>query len=100
MADFREWMQQTVEQLGFAPGSRSWCYLLEDAHVITKGDFAKTIKWLAEARKSFDSEGIPLIPFRLVASDEARAMTGSDVFDTEETAVRFEALPDPVVMAQ
>lgn len=86
MAFFRAWMQQTVESLGFSPGSRSWCYLFEDAHIITKGDFTKATKWLADARKSFDSDGKPLIPRRFVAKDDARQMTGADVYDKEKTA--------------
>ena len=86
MTFFRQWMQQTVNNLGFSPGSRSWCYLFEDAHFIQKGEFSKATQWLSDARQNFNSEGKPFIPSRLVANDEARAMTGYDAHDKEDTA--------------
>lgn len=89
MAEFRAWMAKTIKDLGFAPGSRSWCYLLEDAHIITKGDFGKATKWLSQQRKDFDLDGNPLIPFSFVARDDARSMRGVDLHDKEETAREY-----------
>lgn len=89
MSEFRDWMRQTISDLGFAPGSRSWCYLLEDAHIITKGDFAKATKWLSQQRKEFDLDGNSLIPFNFVAADDARSMSGADIYDKEETAREY-----------
>jgi hypothetical protein len=85
MANFRAWMQATKRSLGFAPVSRSWLYLFEDAGIITKGDFKKATDWLSKARKALDSNGCPLIPLSLVANDTTRALDGVDVFDEEET---------------
>lgn len=81
-ADVREvvaWMRQYVARLGFAPVARSWLYALESEGIITKGDFTWASKWLADRRK----EG--LIPFELVGADTTRALTGSDIYDEEET---------------
>ena len=81
-ADVREvvaWMRQYVARLGFAPVARSWLYALESEGIITKGDFTWAGKWLADRRK----EG--LIPFELVGADSTRALSGSDVYDKEET---------------
>ncbi|MEB3361093.1 MAG: hypothetical protein VKI42_03085 [Synechococcaceae cyanobacterium] len=85
MRAFRRWMEQIKESLGFAPVSRSWLYLMEDAHIITKGDFNKATAWLAKARKTLNTNGVPLIPLHLVAADDTRALGGVDVFDKEET---------------
>jgi len=85
MATFRAWMENIKKQLGFAPVSRSWLYLFEDAGIITKGDFDKAKDWLSNARKSLDSEGRPLVPLHLVARDDTRALSGCDIFDKEET---------------
>ena len=37
--DLRRWMEMYVRRLGFAPSSRGWCYALESAGAITKGEF-------------------------------------------------------------
>jgi hypothetical protein len=73
------WMRQYVARLGFAPVARSWLYAMESEGIITKGNFTWAGKWLADRRK----EG--LIPFDLVGADTTRALTGSDVYDEEET---------------
>jgi hypothetical protein len=74
-----EWMRAYVARLGFAPVARSWLYAMESEAIITKGDFTWAGKWLADRRK----EG--LIPFELVGADTTRALTGSDIYDEEET---------------
>lgn len=73
------WMQNYVDQLGFAPVARSWLYAFESEAVITKGDFVWAGKWLADRRK----EG--LIPFELVADDTTRKLEGHDTYDGEGT---------------
>lgn len=81
--ELKKWMIAYMDRLGFAPSARGWCYALEDARVINKGDFNKATEKIAELRK----EG--LLPFTLVASDEARGMYGYDIFSREETDEQF-----------
>ena len=54
VAHLRRWMQSYVVRLGFAPSSRGWCYALESAGAITKGEFDLAIRTLASLRKSGD----------------------------------------------
>lgn len=85
VATFRRWMQKIVRDLGFAPVSRSWLYLMEDAKIITKGDFDQATRWLAKTRKTLGQDGQPLLPLSLVAADDTRSMGGYDLYDREET---------------
>jgi len=71
----RDWMRDYVRTLGFAPSSRGWCYALESAELITKGQFKKATKEIARLRKT------GYIGFDLVADDENRALDGADIFD-------------------
>ena len=56
-----EWMNRYISRLGFAPSSRGWCYALETAGAINKGEFDRAITTLADLRKK------GLIPFDFVA---------------------------------
>jgi hypothetical protein len=79
VATLRRWMQQYKQRLGFAPSSRGWCYALESAGAITKAQFDKAIRKIAELRKSGD------LDFSLVAADDARALNGYDFYSREDT---------------
>lgn len=90
------WMQDYVNHLGFAPVSRSWLYAFESEGIITKSDFDWALKWVADRRR----EG--LIPFRLVAEDDTRALSGWDVYDQEATPREYinRKLKDALEQAQ
>lgn len=79
----RRWMQNYVHRLGFAPSSRGWCYALESAGAITKGEFDMAIRTMAALRKSGH------LPFSLVAADDARALDGFDNYSREDTPEAF-----------
>ena len=79
----RLWMSAYQARLGFAPSSRGWCYALESAGAIDKGEFDLAIRTLAALRKS------GRLPFSLVAADDARALNGFDYYSREESPEDF-----------
>ena len=76
-------MQSYVVRLGFAPSSRGWCYALESAGAITKGEFDLAIRTLASLRKSGS------LDFNLVAADDSSALDGFDYVSREDTPEEF-----------
>ena len=83
VAQLRRWMHSYVLRLGFAPSSRGWCYALESAGAITKGEFDLAIRTIASLRKSGD------LDFSLVAADDSRALDGFDYVSREESPEEF-----------
>ena len=77
------WMWDYKARLGFAPSSRGWCYALESAGAIDKGEFDLAIRTIAALRKSGD------IDFSLVAADDARALDGLDYYTREDSPEDF-----------
>ena len=77
--ELQDWMRGYIETLGFAPSSRGWCYALESAGAITKGEFNMAIKTMAELRKTGH------LGFDLVACDDARALQGDDIYHRSST---------------
>lgn len=73
------WMRAYINQLGFAPSSRGWCYALESVGLITKGEFDKAIRTMAALRKTGH------LGFDLVAADDSRALDGKDVYHRSST---------------
>jgi len=72
-------MRDYIRTLGFAPSSRGWCYALESAGLITKGQFDKAIREMARLRKTGH------LGFDLVADDSSRALDGDDVYHRSST---------------
>lgn len=81
---FTAWMESVVKDLGFAPGTRTWCYLFEQAELITKGQFPKATNWLSKYRKcNWEENPYGLyIPRRLICDDLSRSMEGYDFIDS------------------
>lgn len=72
-------MRTYINNLGFAPSSRGWCYALESVGLITKGEFDKAIKTMAALRKTGH------LGFDLVACDNARGLAGEDIYHRDST---------------
>lgn len=62
-------------RLDFQVSSRGWCYLLENAAVITKGDFDAAQRIINDCRKSGD------LPLDICADDGKRAVDGLERLD-------------------
>jgi hypothetical protein len=62
-------------RLDLTPGSRGWCYLAENAGMITKGEFDRLEKLLGDWRKS------GLLPLDFCAEDEKRAPANLEYLD-------------------
>jgi hypothetical protein len=87
-----KWMKAIYDSLGFAPGARSWCYLFEQAGLITKGDFSKGEDFLTDHRKVCEENTFDLfIPLYLVAEDDSRGMEGYDFLNKELTPFEYMA---------
>lgn len=85
-ADLRIWCEGLMEiasRLDFTPGTRGWCYLLEQEHGLSKGDFSKAEALISDARKR------GLLPLNFCAEDGARTWSGFETLD--ETTVEEEA---------
>ena len=61
-------------RLGFRPGVRGWCYLLEE-HGLSKGDFDTCEKLISDCRKK------RLLPMNICAKDAARSWDGLEDLD-------------------
>jgi hypothetical protein len=72
---FCEGIVKIRSRLDFEVGSRGWCYLLEDGHVITKGEFDEAERLIARCRKSGD------LPIDICAEDGKRAADGVEKLD-------------------
>lgn len=87
---FEEWMNSIVLSLGFAPGTRTWNYLFEQAQLITKGNFSAGTNFLTKHRRKHKDNPYGLyLPHYLVAEDDTRRIVGFDYTDSEETDVEF-----------
>lgn len=62
------------KQISFTPGSRGWCYLLED-HGLQKGDFATAQNLINTARKD------GRLPIDICAEDDSRAFHNLEILD-------------------
>ena len=61
--------------LDFRVGSRGWCYLLENAGGISKGDFDAAQRLINDCRKNGD------LPLNICADDDKRAAAGLERLD-------------------
>ena len=57
------------KQIGFKVSSRGWCYIMEQAGIITKQNFNKVEQMLNRCRKT------GLLPVDFVAEEEARPIS-------------------------
>jgi hypothetical protein len=74
---FARLLEQKRSTLDFTPGSRGWCYLLEQAEVIAKGEFPKAERIINDLRKS------GRLPIDFCASDEKRQPANLEDLDDE-----------------
>ncbi len=61
------------EQIGFRCSVRGWCYLLQQAGVITKDEFAKATDWIVQCRRK------GFLPIDFTAEEESRRTYGLEV---------------------
>ena len=77
--ELKQFAEQTLEirsRLDFSPGSRGWCYILEDEAGLSKGNFNQAEDLVVLCRKR------GLLPLDIVAVDEKRRFQNvQDVFD-------------------
>jgi hypothetical protein len=66
---FCDGMKELVSRLPFAPGTRSWCYIMEP-YGLGKGDFDRAERLITDCRKSGD------LPLDIVGDDETRDTVG------------------------
>jgi hypothetical protein len=72
---FVERLKQIESTLDFRPGSRGWAYILENAHLITKGEIDKAEALIVDCRKT------GWLPLNFCAEDEARAADNVEVIN-------------------
>jgi hypothetical protein len=72
---FCEWLLNFRSRLDFTPGSRGWCYLLENQGVIGKSDFGRMEYFINERRKD------GCLPLDFCANDEKRAPENQEDLD-------------------
>jgi hypothetical protein len=75
---FCQWMTRKDAASGFKVGVRGWCYLLEGAGVITKGEFRAAERLITDCRKN------GLLPLDICAEDESRAADHVEELDTDD----------------
>ncbi len=73
LAEFSQLVRGLAEQIGFPVSSRGWCYILEQAGLITKAHFDKVERWVNTARRR------GMLPIDLVAEEVARRFKGIEV---------------------
>ena len=75
-----DWMIQKDDALDFKVGSRGWLYLLEDANIISKGQFERALDLIGKCRKDGS------LPLEVVAQDEARRLSCLEYLDNKNIA--------------
>jgi hypothetical protein len=75
---FAKYLLESLSRLDFTPGSRGWCYLLEQSGVISKGQFDAAERLINDLRKS------GLLPIDFCSSDEKRAAQNLEQLDDED----------------
>ena len=81
-----EWCRkiiQTAEQMDFKIGARDWCYVLENAGSLTKGQFDAAEKLIGDCRKDGH------LPLDICAIDKGRPT--ANVASIDNTSVKEEA---------
>jgi hypothetical protein len=68
-------IQEIASRLEFKVSSRGWCYILENAHAITKGEFDRVERLMNDGRKS------GRLSLDICAVDSAREFEGLDRLD-------------------
>lgn len=77
LEEFSDILQKMSRTIGFKVSSRGWCYLMEQAGYINKGQFDKIDSAINRCRK----EGY--LPVDFVAEEDARAFSGVEIPDTK-----------------
>jgi hypothetical protein len=78
-----DWLLQIRSSLDFTPGVRGWCYIYEQEHGLSKGDFDRAEELISDCRKS------GLLPLDFCALDQARQWVG--VEDVDDSTLEEEA---------
>jgi hypothetical protein len=68
-------IQEIASRLEFKVSSRGWCYILENAHAVTKGEFDRVERLINDGRKS------GRLPLDICAVDSAREFDGIERLD-------------------
>src|SRR5262245_59049886 len=79
--------------LEFQVSSRGWCYILENAGVVSKGQFDKVERLLTEGRKSGQ------LPLDICAEDSARQFDGLEALDDATPQEQAQAILDAALTA-
>jgi hypothetical protein len=88
MKRFAGRLNEINSTLDFKVGVRGWCYILENRHLIAKGDFDKAQDLIAECRKK------GYLPIDFTAEDENRAADHLEALDDADPARHAGALVD------
>jgi hypothetical protein len=80
LAGFADRLRKMESTVDFKVSSRGWCYLLENAHVIAKGDFDRAQGLINDCRKC------GLLPIDFTAEDSARAADNVELLDDADPA--------------
>jgi len=111
-ARFVAWMKQVAMSMDFKAGTRGWCYILEDHHVITKPEFDTAESILSDIKrgllwkgKGSRSDGPPLppectLPVDFFAEDASREIHGTEAFDYADVDDEATWILDDVVESQ
>jgi hypothetical protein len=80
LRQFAESLKKINSTLDFKVSSRGWCYILENEHGLSKGDFDKAQDLINECRKS------GLLPIDFTVEDEARGADNLEKYDDTDPA--------------
>lgn len=78
LREFAKLIQNMADTIDFKVSARGWCYLMEQAGHINKGQFDKVDSAINRCRK----EG--LLPVDFVAEEDARAFSGIEIPSSEQ----------------
>jgi hypothetical protein len=80
LESFADLLKATNTTLEFKVSARGWCYVLENEHGLSKGDFDKAQGIITDCRKT------GLLPIDFTAEDEARSADNLEVCDDADPA--------------
>lgn len=86
LARFADLLKEIKSTFDFKVSSRGWCYILENDHGLSKGDFDKAQNTINECRKT------GLLPVDFTTEDESRGADNLEKLDTGNPALFASAL--------
>jgi hypothetical protein len=80
LEEFAARLKEINSRLDFKSSARGWCYILENEHQLSKGDFDKAEVLITDCRKN------GLLPVDFTAEDESRAADNLEILDDPDPA--------------